>query len=718
MGSVIRRALLHCCMVTLAFGCRDAGRAPPGAGPDARASAGTKPGAAPRTRAALIQSAELRRDSQAIVDDDLTSRDPALRRAAARALARIADTRAAELLTRVLADEDLEVAAWAAFGLGQTCEGREAPTIRRLVARSASLSVARNVAPAPRIKPEFAIADALARCGTALAEHGLRAQLEQTQEVAELAARALGKLASRHQKLEDASQVALLDAASRGERTLDYALFAFSRLPLLEDGVKQRLTQVAEQAIAAGGLRRSFAIRALGSAGPAAADPLSRVLLDAHVPAPERADAARQLARLGTSGQRALGAALERLLGPEDLNPGALMTERFGVLLTALASLQESRGAKAALERLSEQPIPEQAPRPLVRRLVELRCQAARLLAGGASLAKRLLACDPEPNGRTGALSVLAVLDRGELKAARRVRWQSFLKAVDPAVVQAALELIPKHAELDDVAPELTAALGSSEPGTVATAAQVLAKTPARGRKPDTNQPDPKLLTALGAALARAKTSDAVELVSALMDAAAALELLSAKTTIEAFCKSPRAALREHAEQALRRFGQRRQTCDTIQPEPLEVPVDVQGGERHFVLVTDAGELSLTLDPVLAPATSAEFTRLVAAGFYRGITLHRVVPGFVAQFGDPGGDGFGGSGKTLPSEASPLPFHAGSVGLALAGPDSGSSQLFVTLGTYPHLDGDYPLLGTADGSWDALARGDVISEIRIADAHR
>jgi cyclophilin family peptidyl-prolyl cis-trans isomerase len=55
------------------------------------------------------------------------------------------------------------------------------------------------------------------------------------------------------------------------------------------------------------------------------------------------------------------------------------------------------------------------------------------------------------------------------------------------------------------------------------------------------------------------------------------------------------------------------------------------------------------------------------------------------------------------------------VGVALSGRDTGSSQLFVTLARYPHLDGDYTLVGHAEGDWAALAEGDVIHDVKVED---
>jgi peptidyl-prolyl cis-trans isomerase B (cyclophilin B) len=95
--------------------------------------------------------------------------------------------------------------------------------------------------------------------------------------------------------------------------------------------------------------------------------------------------------------------------------------------------------------------------------------------------------------------------------------------------------------------------------------------------------------------------------------------------------------------------------------------------------------------------------------------VHRVVPGFVVQFGDPDGDGYGGSGTSLRCETSPVPFRALDVGMALAGRDTGSSQIFVTLSRTPHLDGEYTRVGRAEGDWASVAQGDVIAEARVVE---
>ena len=130
---------------------------------------------------------------------------------------------------------------------------------------------------------------------------------------------------------------------------------------------------------------------------------------------------------------------------------------------------------------------------------------------------------------------------------------------------------------------------------------------------------------------------------------------------------------------------------------------------------TDAGELAIVFEPALVPIAATRFVALAKAGFYDDVVVHRVVPGFVAQFGDPAGDGFGGAGKLLRCETSPVPFGPLDVGVALAGRDTGSSQLFVTLARFPHLDGEYARVGRAEGDWWSLAEGDAIRSVKVAE---
>ncbi len=664
-----------------------------------------------------------------------------IRRQAARALARTADERAQVPLTHALADEDPEVITWAAFGLGQGCRGHERTTVRELVSRAASLALspahARSGTPhGAGLDPVASIADALARCGNSEAEHTLRAWLDGSPARGESAALALGILAAQKKHLDDATVVALLDAASRKDNPLADALFPLSRLHSLGAPVQTRLLAVADKMLGESkGDALRFAVRALAHAGDAAVEPLSRVLVDPHVAADARADAARALSGFGQSGQEALIAALAKL-APTDKTADAqhLVSPAWGPLIATLDALKlPVRAAKDELAKLAELPIPEKAQPPLKRRLIALRCRAAGLLAGTASLAPRLVACDPDPKGRTGALAAVEVLGRGQLTGARYERWKTLATSSDPVVREAALELMPTHAEIAHPERVLESALGAAQAGTVAAAGQVLAGFPDRAQAerpapqttagdagppaPTAVKPAPALVKVLTKAFDAKWPPDAIEVRCSLMDAVAALQLLAFKPKLDPYCKDTNPTLREHAEKALRQLGDRDRKCVDFTPSK-KAPPELSSVLAHKVkieLQTDVGELALDLDPDLAPVTTARVVELVRAGFYDNMSVHRVVPGFVVQFGDRAGDGYGGAGKQpLPNEDSPLVFEALSVGVALAGPDTGSSQLFVTLGPYPHLDGSYPLVGRASGNWGLLAIGDVIHKATVA----
>ena len=119
--------------------------------------------------------------------------------------------------------------------------------------------------------------------------------------------------------------------------------------------------------------------------------------------------------------------------------------------------------------------------------------------------------------------------------------------------------------------------------------------------------------------------------------------------------------------------------------------------------------------PEVAPLTAQAFLELVDRRYFDGSGWHRVVPNFVAQDGDPRGDGRGAAGFALRDEVSPLPYQRGTMGLARAGPDTGGSQFFITFSRQPHLEGAYTIFGTVRSGLDVLDRvtyGDRIRRIR------
>lgn len=116
----------------------------------------------------------------------------------------------------------------------------------------------------------------------------------------------------------------------------------------------------------------------------------------------------------------------------------------------------------------------------------------------------------------------------------------------------------------------------------------------------------------------------------------------------------------------------------------------------QFSIETAYGTIAGELFTDKAPVTTANFIKLVEAGFYNGLTFHRVEPGFVVQTGDPTATGTGGSNETIPLEIHPELSHneVGILGMArTSDPNSASSQFYITLNPARFLDGQYAVFG-------------------------
>ena len=144
-----------------------------------------------------------------------------------------------------------------------------------------------------------------------------------------------------------------------------------------------------------------------------------------------------------------------------------------------------------------------------------------------------------------------------------------------------------------------------------------------------------------------------------------------------------------------------------------------KNGQVKAVLTTDRGVFTIDLLPEDAPLTVDNFIKLARSGYFNGVLVHRVVPNFVMQDGDPRGDGNGGPGWSIRCELNMVPYGRGAVGMALSGKDTGGSQWFVTHAPQPHLDGGYTVFGRVnDGGMkvvDNIARGDKIVSVKIVE---
>jgi cyclophilin family peptidyl-prolyl cis-trans isomerase len=119
---------------------------------------------------------------------------------------------------------------------------------------------------------------------------------------------------------------------------------------------------------------------------------------------------------------------------------------------------------------------------------------------------------------------------------------------------------------------------------------------------------------------------------------------------------------------------------------------------------TAKGEIVVDLFAGQAPMTVENFVNLARSGFYDGTTFHRVIPGFMAQGGDPTGTGRGGPGYQFADEFHPELRHGGPgvLSMANAGPNTNGSQFFITYAATPHLDDRHSVFGQVTGGLDVL----------------
>ena len=143
---------------------------------------------------------------------------------------------------------------------------------------------------------------------------------------------------------------------------------------------------------------------------------------------------------------------------------------------------------------------------------------------------------------------------------------------------------------------------------------------------------------------------------------------------------------------------------------------------------TEKGDIVVELFAKDAPKTVNNFVFLAREGFYNGTTFHRVIPGFMAQGGDPTGTGTGGPGYKFEDEFSQRRHGTGALSMANSGPNTNGSQFFITYAPQPGLDGKHTVFGQVITGMDVLNRitpkdpmdlatkGDVIIKITINES--
>ena len=211
----------------------------------------------------------------------------------------------------------------------------------------------------------------------------------------------------------------------------------------------------------------------------------------------------------------------------------------------------------------------------------------------------------------------------------------------------------------------------------------------------------------------------------AILTAITAIEPQTGRQMLQQALTDKDWALRLRAATLLRQQG----TSDVdaaIRPSPSPVALDDPRFPAlidpqyspHAIIETDKGTIEIELAILDAPLTVDNFITLARKGYFNGLAIHRVVPDFVVQDGDPRGDGEGGPGYTIRDEINQRPYLRGTVGMALAGRDTGGSQFFITHSPQPHLDARYTVFGHVVSGMevvDRIAVGDLVRSVRIWD---
>ncbi len=441
----------------------------------------------------------------------------------------------------------------------------------------------------------------------------------------------------------------------------------------------------------AGRYARTFAIQALGALKAREALPdLLRML--AAVPT-DRGLATECLRALRQIGGPEAGAALLTVAG----DPRADTALRIEAL-DGLGALPPATGTvDALLDLVSE-------PDPYVRAAAFRALASADVDAFMAAIAS--MSSDPHWVVRAAQADGLATLGAGRGLTALFARLGDEDQRVVAPVVRALA-----GTGASEAVPALVAALAADDLVVRAEAARGLGRLKAA-------QATERLL----AAVEDWRTEPHYQPRVAALEALVSLEPAAAAEPLRAALADRDWAVRVRAAELLA-------TADAemaIRPAPVvrEVPVEewqwllAPPYSPHARLELDRGIVELELDVTGAPRTVANFMALARQGFFDGVPVHRVVPNFVVQAGDPRGDGEGGPGYTIRDELNPTPYVRGTVGMALDWRDTGGSQFFIALGPQPHLDGRYTAFArVVDGLAiaEAIQKGDVIRRVTVWD---
>ncbi|MGH7601210.1 MAG: HEAT repeat domain-containing protein, partial [bacterium] len=606
----------------------------------------------------------------------------AVQRRAIIALGRVQDPEAVPMLVPLLESSDAATRVEVAFALGQLAQSQSTTLLLQHLAEEKDIEV------------RLALIEAVSKAAndSALAivsEQLLRWLKDQIPIVRAEAALAVGRLAQRGlKKMEWSAPLAhlLQDTGEEAQWRAAYALMRLhsgsqvppdstiaQKLIAALDGRSGRVRMQAARAL--GVMKNNMALEALTAAGKNDADWRVRVNATAALGNLDFPDLLTRLALHDTSEHvrlaalRALGTATERMqkngLLKEPPPPTAFLKDR---LQARNSTWREQATAAAALAQiLRKDAIPD----------------IAQYVEHSHAIFRSRLA---EAFGATGAAEAFPYLEEMAHDSATGVQI-------------AALEALPKLPA--SVQPKTTAiylaALQSGDAVITAVAAQNLAADSLQRRH---------YAAAIVAAYQKLQPPIDTEAAQMIFAALAQCGDLDARPLLENAVQFPDKPLARAAAEALKkltgkdyrgRIHQENKPQDDFTYEEIK-----QLATARATIQTNRGKIDLEFFPETAPLTALNFVRLAQKGFFDSLSIHRVVPNFVAQTGDPRGDGWGSPGYSIRSEFSRRRYTRGMVGMASSGTDTEGCQFFITHSEQPHLDGRYTIFARVKSGMEVV----------------
>lgn len=599
-----------------------------------------------------IAEAEDRRDASVAggIPAALAHPDAAVRARAARAAGRLQDSTLVAPLQSLLADRDAVVRREAAFALGQTGH------------RSARTALEASLSDRDPVVVAFAI-EALGKLGDRAATARLTPWLTRgTPEQRMRAAESMWRLADTS---ATSALLAALDARDPAVRwRVVYALEKLPQPARIVPAVAPRLTRDPDALV------RAHAARTLGRLlSPLATPSLMAALADSDAAVVVNAVRGLQLVRDASEPRtpRALVSLLHHRDPHVRVTAATALADSFA---WAAGDAADSVAVRAALIAGMQDGDP--ATRGACGRALLLRERSAALTVVGPLFADSVAYVR---NAVTDGLRAMRSEDLDgripRVANALSGRWQvdgHRLVRMTAAEVAGQLWSRTHHPSLERLVRSLRSALGERDELVVAAAAAGLAEAG-----------DSAAVPALVQAYARhARDADADARLG-IRDALRSLAGAALADSVERTTPAPAPPLPDAA---------------------FHSPVTA----RHARLTTSAGVMEWEFLTADAPQTVRNFVTLAQRGYFDSLTVHRVVPDFVIQDGDPTGTGSGGPGYTIRCEYNPWRYESGMVGMALSGKDTGGSQWFVTLSPQPHLNGRYTIFARVTRGLDVARR--------------